>query len=160
MDELTDTLKLVRARPDHIGFIALLARDEIERGLRWTWRPPRIARALGRSDAMGVVATIDALPAGFCLAGYGTDKLHVMLLGVDPDARRMGVGRRMIEWHERCALIAGLQRIELELRESNLAARRFYERLGFEVVARRRSYYQGREDALFMRRELSPIPWA
>jgi ribosomal protein S18 acetylase RimI-like enzyme len=161
MSDSTDTLRLLPASSGDVAFIAELARDQIERGLRWTWRPLRIARTLARSDALGVVAALDGAPAGFCLANYGTQKLHILLLGVDPDARRMGIGRRLVAWHEKCAVVAGLTSVTLELRASNHGARRFYESLDFHVAARHRDYYQGREDALLMHKRLvvaRPLP--
>jgi ribosomal-protein-alanine N-acetyltransferase len=147
-------LKLVRASAEHVRFISTLARDEVEAGLQWTWRPLRVARNLASKDGLGVVAVLDDLPAGFCIGYYGAESLHILLLAVDPDARRMGIGQKLIAWHEKCARVAGLERIELELRVSNAPGRAFYEALGFDVLVRRRNYYQGREDALLMRREL------
>jgi ribosomal protein S18 acetylase RimI-like enzyme len=45
-------------------------------------------------------------------------------------------------------------RIDLELRATNIAARAFYQRLGFESLDVVRGYYQGREPALRMSRRL------
>jgi ribosomal-protein-alanine N-acetyltransferase len=45
--------------------------------------------------------------------------------------------------------------IFLEVRESNAAARAFYEKLGFEQMGRRKGYYaDGLEDAIIYRRML------
>ena len=49
---------------------------------------------------------------------------------------------------------SGVRRATLEVRESNVAARRLYERLGFTVTAKRPKYYaQPEEDALILWRE-------
>ena len=53
--------------------------------------------------------------------------------------------------------IVAASSLYLEVRESNIPARRLYEQNGFVVVGRRRGYYRhlsGREDAVLMRREL------
>jgi len=43
------------------------------------------------------------------------------------------------------------RRVHLEVRESNTAARKLYERWGFREVGRRKSYYSGPpEDALLL----------
>ena len=48
----------------------------------------------------------------------------------------------------------GARRATLEVRASNEAARRFYERLGFYVAATRRNYYTNPvEDALILWRD-------
>jgi ribosomal-protein-alanine N-acetyltransferase len=47
-----------------------------------------------------------------------------------------------------------VRRATLEVRESNLAARRLYERLGFTITAKRPKYYtEPEEDALILWRE-------
>nr|MCU0626508.1 GNAT family N-acetyltransferase [Gemmatimonadaceae bacterium] len=55
------------------------------------------------------------------------------------------------------AVAAGCEAIWLEVRVSNAAARALYERRGFTLVGRRRGYYRKPvEDALVLRRSLSP----
>ena len=52
---------------------------------------------------------------------------------------------------------AGVDEAFLEVRPSNLAAIRLYQRLGFEQIGIRRGYYQapdGREDAIVLKLEL------
>lgn len=135
--------------------IAKLARDEVQRGHRWTWDARRVAQTLARKDVLGVVAARpDAPVTGFAVAGYGDDVAHLLLLAVHPSARRTGLGTELLNWHHKCALVAGVGALELELRAQNRAALRFYETLGYEVIGRVRGYYQHDEDALVMRRDL------
>ncbi|KAA0019830.1 GNAT family N-acetyltransferase [Salinicola corii] len=76
-----------------------------------------------------------------------------------PDARRQGLAREMLGWIMRCARTQGAEHLLLELRASNVAARKLYESVGFEVDGQRRGYYRredGRsEDALLMSRALA-----
>jgi len=76
-----------------------------------------------------------------------------------PAERRHGLARGLLAWISLCATARGSQRLLLELRESNLAARRLYEQVGFVIDGQRQGYYRcdnGRgEDALLMSRELS-----
>jgi ribosomal-protein-alanine acetyltransferase len=91
-------------------------------------------------------------PVGFLAARRVEDELHVFSLGVDPDRRRQGVGRRLFERvasSEPGACVACL-----EVRAGNAGAMRFYEALGFVAVGRRPRYYRGREDAVLMTRKL------
>ncbi len=79
------------------------------------------------------------------------DELHVMTLAVRPGSRRRGHARALVD-----AAIAAhpeVKRVYLEVRPANVAARRLYVSLGFEVTGRRRRYY-GDEDALLMTRDL------
>ena len=77
---------------------------------------------------------------------------------VRPSDRRHGLARELLGWITQCAIERGAERLLLELRASNVAARRLYESAGFAVDGQRRGYYRrddgGSEDALLMSREL------
>jgi ribosomal-protein-alanine N-acetyltransferase len=85
---------------------------------------------------------------------YGDEEAHLDLLGVDRAHRREGLGRHLVEWLEKPALVAGISAVFLEVRGSNRGAQAFYERLGYRKLARLAHYYQGRESAIRMGREL------
>jgi ribosomal-protein-alanine N-acetyltransferase len=97
---------------------------------------------------------VDGRIIGFAIMRYGGDDAHLDLLAVDPAYRRAGVACRLLEWLEKCALVAGIGRIELEVRAQNSGAQLFYERMGYHRQAHLPGYYQGAEDAFRMRREL------
>ncbi|GHB19635.1 ribosomal protein S18-alanine N-acetyltransferase [Salinicola rhizosphaerae] len=77
---------------------------------------------------------------------------------VAPDARRRGVARSLLEWVIDSARARNAERMLLELRASNVAARALYERMGFGVDGQRRGYYRredgSSEDAVLMSRPL------
>jgi ribosomal-protein-alanine N-acetyltransferase len=85
---------------------------------------------------------------------YGGSKAHLNLLGVDATWRSMGIGHRLLTWLEKCAITAGLECCQLELRESNRAARKFYTAHGYTEIERVRGYYQQQENAIRMARSL------
>jgi ribosomal protein S18 acetylase RimI-like enzyme len=85
---------------------------------------------------------------------FGDERAHLSLLAVHPDYQRLGVGARMLEWLIASALTAGIAGVHLELRETNLAARRFYLAQGFAETARIPGYYRGMETAVRMLREI------
>jgi len=84
------------------------------------------------------VADLDGQVAGFLVTRrVAPDELEVLNLAVAPPMRRKGVAR---------ALVRGvLETLEgaafLEVRESNVAARKFYESIGFSAINRRPKYY-------------------
>jgi ribosomal-protein-alanine N-acetyltransferase len=82
-------------------------------------------------------------PTGFAVFRVAADEAELLTIAVDPDRRRMGVGRRLLA--EGLAQVAerGACRVFLEVGEHNLAARRLYEGHGFAVVSERRGYYDG-----------------
>lgn len=146
------------ARRDDVRAIALGSRDLVEHGLAWAWTPSRVLRSLRSTSALVVVARAggDRL-AGFAIMRYAADEAHLDLLAVVPERRGHGVGRRLVEWLEKPALVAGITTVELEVRAGNRGARAFYERLGYREVGRLAGYYQGRESAIRMRRALGPV---
>jgi [ribosomal protein S18]-alanine N-acetyltransferase len=89
---------------------------------------------------------------------YGDDDAHLDLLAVAPPYRRLGVGRQLLEWLEKCAVVAGIFSVALEVRAGNEGAQLFYKRMGYRTLVQLPGYYQGIEAALRMGRHLSRRP--
>jgi ribosomal-protein-alanine N-acetyltransferase len=98
-----------------------------------------------------VVARSDQRVVAFALMYFGDEIGHLNLLAVDPQWRRQYCGRRLMEWLLASAEVAGIKRIDLELRAENTGAKLFYESVGFVQTSIRPRYYQGVESALGMR---------
>lgn len=88
---------------------------------------------------------------------------EVLNMAVRPAWRQRGLGRELL-----AALLTqvdrlGIERVLLEVRQSNLGAQALYRRCGFVVCGQRKGYYRSagnqREDALVMQR-LSATPAA
>ncbi|HXG49985.1 MAG TPA: GNAT family N-acetyltransferase [candidate division Zixibacteria bacterium] len=142
------------ARPGEAAAIAVLSRDLIEHGLRWRWTPERVAASIRAPNANVVVACAGGRIVGFAIMRYGDDTAHLDLLAVAPGHRRAGLGRRLVRWLEQCAVTAGIVSVALEVRAGNRSAQRFYRRMGYRPLARIAGYYQGKEAALRMGRDL------
>ena len=69
------------------------------------------------------------------------DELHLNNLAVQPAWRRQGAATALLTELFREGARLGAHRATLEVRPSNTAALRLYERLGFTVAATRRDYY-------------------
>ncbi|HTU68321.1 MAG TPA: N-acetyltransferase [Steroidobacteraceae bacterium] len=149
-----------------VADIAAMSRDEIERGLGWSWTEPRVARAVASADTNVIVAGAPGAIAGFGIMSYAEEHAHLMLFAVAAAHRRQRVGSGMLEWLERVARDAGMRTIRVECRRTNEAARNFYGEHGYEEVAINRGYYQRVEDAvglqkhLFTKTDPSPDPSA
>ncbi len=152
MDTKQTTISL--ASVDDAYNVATMSREIIEHGLQWSWTPERIGRCILSPDINVVTAKNDGELIGFGLMFYGNSKAHLNLLGVDADWRSRGVGHGLLEWLEKCAITAGLECCQLELRESNRMARNFYTAHGYTEIERVRGYYQQQENAIRMSRSL------
>jgi ribosomal-protein-alanine N-acetyltransferase len=148
-------LSLRLARPAEATIIADLSRDLIEYGLRWRWTPLRVAASIRAPEVNVLVACVHEKIAGFAIMRYGDDDAHLDLLAVAPTYRRLGVGRQLLEWLEKCAIVAGTFNVSLEVRAGNQGAQLFYQRMGYRTLVHLPGYYQGIEAALRMGRDLS-----
>ena len=89
---------------------------------------------------------------GYICMMHVLDEAEVVRIGVFPPYRGLGLGERLLrEGIARCAEM-GAGEINLEVRQSNTAARALYEKLGFLPVGRRKNYYpKENEDAILMK---------
>jgi [ribosomal protein S18]-alanine N-acetyltransferase len=94
----------------------------------------------------------------YCVGWVIFDELHVNNLAVDPGWRRRGVGGALLGFVLTAAAAEGAVRATLEVRRSNDAARRLYERFGFACAGVRAGYYrEPAEDALVLWRPQGPV---
>jgi ribosomal-protein-alanine N-acetyltransferase len=113
-------------------------------------------------DCLRVGYTCRALDLANKIIGYGVMSLgageaHILNVCVRGEYRTVGFGRRLLEHLLERAGAAGTSEAFLEVRPSNVAAIRLYQRLGFEQIGIRRGYYQapeGREDAIVLKLDL------
>jgi [ribosomal protein S18]-alanine N-acetyltransferase len=97
--------------------------------------------------------------AGDVVVGFGglwvmVDEAHVTTFAVEPGWRRRGVGERLLLGLLDIGVARGAREATLEVRLSNMPARRLYEKYGFRPVGIRPRYYSDNgEDALIMTTE-------
>lgn len=96
----------------------------------------RHATVLAAVDDGEVLGTVtleldDRIPGGHARDPLAPDEAHVRMLGVRPDVRRRGVGRRLMEACIEAARAAGKRRLTLNTTEDMTAARRMYDGMGF-----------------------------
>ena len=101
-----------------------------------------------------VVRTDDCPVAAFCAFWLVFDEIHINNVAVLPQFRGQGVGTTLMQHVLVESRRLGARRATLEVRASNDAALRLYERLGFYVAATRKHYYSNPvEDALILWRD-------
>jgi [ribosomal protein S18]-alanine N-acetyltransferase len=91
-----------------------------------------------------------APPDGFLCRWLVADECHVLNVAVHPDHRRFGLGARLLGATIAEARQKSADVVTLEVRRSNLAARRLYRKFYFEERRLRRHYYGPGEDAIVM----------
>ena len=85
------------------------------------------------------VAVLDGQLSGFLVSRQVADgEREILNIAVHPRYRRLGIAKELL----RAEIARGSGAYFLEVRESNAAARRLYESLGFQAVGERPGYYE------------------
>ena len=101
------------------------------------------------NNGMVLVAEDSGKVCGFVAANAVAGEWEIENVVVAKEFLRQGVASQLLRELMQRAKEAAVSAILLEVRESNLPARRLYEKQGFVEEARRRAYYQGpAEDAI------------
>lgn len=113
----------------------------------------------------------DCMGAGYCcyvletkaeimayaVMSVAVKEAHILNICVSPDMRGAGYGRALMDRLITLARQLDADMMFLEVRPSNAAALRLYDKLGFNEIGVRRNYYpaaEGREDALILAKQL------
>ncbi len=79
----------------------------------------------------------------------------IMNVGVHPAHRRKGIAEAMLAKLEEYCEENSVFEINLEVRVGNVPARALYQKAGFGEIAVRKGYYDGKEDAVIMKKILT-----
>ena len=97
--------------------------------------------------------------AGYVVFWRVADEIHIHNIAVRRDLRGVGIATRLLASAIALSRPDGARWVTLEVRRSNMAAQKLYERAGFSVQGVRRGYYTDTgEDALIMTADLEKIP--
>lgn len=102
-------------------------------GLTRPWNDPKrdIARKLAVQPELFLVAEVDARVAASAMSGYDGHRGWVYYFAVDPALQRHGLGRRLVAEVERRLLAMGCPKVNIQVREGNDAALRFWRAAGY-----------------------------
>jgi len=123
--------------------------------------PPQAYRAELETNRLAsyVVARVDERIVAYGGLWLMADEGHITTFAVHPAWRRRRIGERLLLAMLDLAVDRGAREATLEVRLSNLPARRLYEKYGFRPVGLRPRYYSDDgEDALIMTTETLSSP--
>lgn len=150
---------VLRIRPMTVADLASV--QQIERASFTTPWPPQAYRQ--ELETNRLAQYLVALLGGEIVAYGGVwlmvDEAHVTTFAVHPGYRRRRIGERLLLALLDLSVDRHAREATLEVRLSNLAARRLYEKYGFRPVGIRPRYYSDdQEDALIMTTEPLETP--
>lgn len=99
------------------------------------WNNPErdIVRKLKVNPELFLVGEIDGKIIATVMGGYEGHRGCVNYLGVDPEYQRRGFARQIMIAIERLLAETACPKINLQIRNTNLAAIEFYRRIGYNV---------------------------
>jgi len=112
------------------------------------WTSAQCAGILASPAAWLLIADLDGRPAGFALTRAIVDEAELLLIAVHPDARRRGIGAKLIAAVAQTARRRGVTRLFLEVRSNNPALG-LYTSNGFTKIGERPNYYRGVNSDLY-----------
>jgi len=114
------------------------------------WSLAMFVLELSKPSGICLAAVEDGSIIGYLVCSRYDTVWHLMNVAVEPKRQRQGIASTLLERLFEQADKPSEQ-YTLEVRTSNDAAIRLYERFGFRAAGRRRAYYHdNREDALIM----------
>lgn len=116
-----------------------------------------IRRFIGSATARVLVAEQDARLLGNLVLLFRAHSAIARIYSVivSPEARGLGLGARLVRAAEKNALAASRERMSLEVRADNLAARALYLKLGYSVAETLPAYYEDGADGQRLERVLT-----
>lgn len=115
------------------------------------WSLESLAKELANPVAVYEIAEIEGKIIGYGGLWCVMDEGEITNIAVDPEHRKQGIGEAVLKALLNAGQMRNLRVIHLEVRSSNVAARRLYEKFGFESISIRKNYYkQPIEDAVIM----------
>ncbi|QBO36575.1 ribosomal-protein-alanine N-acetyltransferase [Periweissella cryptocerci] len=113
------------------------------------WSKQTFIHDLANQHASYQVILVNDIPAGFVAGTLIIDELSISNVAIIPAFQKQGLATKMMRaWLQKFPTDT---HIFLEVRESNVSARRLYEKLGFTLMSTRKEYYRAPiEDALIM----------
>ncbi len=115
------------------------------------WSLDSYSEAIDSEHAFILVATVDDDIAGFAVFYLTPPESELPDIVVNDKYRRMGVGRALLHYAFSELKDRSVDKVFLEVRVSNYAARALYDSIGFQQIGIRKYFYSAPiEDAICM----------
>lgn len=115
------------------------------------WTAKSVQDTFVQKQAFITVAETDGKVAGYCIIYYVMDEAEIARIAINEAVRRRGVGKGLLDYTRECCMEKQIERLLLDVRESNEGAIAFYQNYGFKTDGIRKSFYDmPKEDAVLM----------
>jgi ribosomal-protein-alanine N-acetyltransferase len=91
---------------------------------------------------------------GFICFRNITEESELLNIGVHPDYRQLGIGKKLMQFYIDFSRQRGIKTFYLEVHSSNQSAIHLYQLFSYQSSGRRKKFYQGKFDALLMMKKI------
>ncbi len=140
-----------KMNPEHIDGLVRVEEECFASG----YAKNTFEKELENKLAYYVVAIVDGKIAGYAGLWNMCGSADIMNVGVLRAFRRQGLAEGMLRKIEEHCKGQGIFEINLEVRVGNIPARQLYTKMGYEEIAVRKGYYDGKEDGIVMKKLLT-----
>lgn len=141
-------LTIAEAKHDDAGEVVDLMRRAFDPQFGEAWNLSQLAGVLAMPGARLTAARRRGRLLGFALVRTVLDESELMLIAVEPTARRAGIGAALMAETIENARQAGIKRLHLEVRKGNDATQ-LYRAYGYAKAGDRPHYYRGPAGKVF-----------
>jgi len=112
------------------------------------WTENQLLELINNPTYVFVVAVEEKKVLGYGSYAQVLDEGHINNIAVRKEERKVGIASAILNKFLENAREKGIASFTLEVRESNIAARKLYEKFGFKFEGTRKGFYQDKENAL------------
>lgn len=114
------------------------------------WSEDVFLQGLTREEYKSFVCELNEKIIGYVIFWRGVREVHLLNIAIEPELRRRGFGKRLLDFIINFSPIKDYPTIILEVRTNNKPAISLYESNGFGRISIREKYYSNGDDALVM----------
>lgn len=118
------------------------------------WQREHFLHEINAQYSFPFVAVSGDVVVGYVCLMSLFEEAQILDIAIVSPGRGKGIARILMEHAAAFARQCGAEFLSLEVRASNIPAISLYERCGFIRTGKRQGYYEGREDAVLMRKPL------
>ena len=119
------------------------------------WSKKQWANEFKKEGIAVFALSLANLVIGICVLQFVLDEAQINYFVVNQKFRKKGFGSQlMIYLIDRCKSL-NINKLLLEVSQSNITAKKFYSRFDFSTVGIRRNYYKDGSDALLKEKKLT-----
>jgi len=148
---IANDLTFTRMGQENISFVATLEK----RFFTTPWDEQALEKGLKNNSEIFWLVQVKGINVGYIGFAQTFESADILTVCVDPAYRRMGCAEALLRHCLDQMYDNGVEKVFLEVRESNDSARSLYEKAGFCYLNKRINYYRDPvEDAFVMIKEM------